>query len=63
MRTTLNLDEELFRKVVQMTGLKEKTKLVHMGLQALLRNAAYQRLSKLHGAIKEAKAPPRRKMW
>lgn len=61
MRTTLNLNEELYQKAVQATGIKEKTKLIHMGLEALIREKAYQRLAKLYGAVPGAKAPPRRR--
>lgn len=61
MRTTLNLDEELYHRAVEATGIKEKTKLIHLGLQTLVRQAAYRRLAKLGGTIPEAKAAPRRR--
>mgnify|MGYP001569796230 CR=1 FL=1 len=61
MRTTLNMDEELYKEAVKATGVTEKTQLIHMGLKALIQEAAYKRLAKLHGAIPEAKAPPRRR--
>ncbi|MBI4196567.1 MAG: type II toxin-antitoxin system VapB family antitoxin [Deltaproteobacteria bacterium] len=59
MRTTLNLNEELVRKATKVTGIEEKTRLIQMGLQALIENAALKRLSQLHGAIKKARAPRR----
>lgn len=62
MRTTLNLSEDLYKKASQATGIQEKTKLIHMGLDALIRETAAQRLAKLFGAYKKAKAPPRRKI-
>lgn len=61
MRTTLILDDKLYQDVSNMTGITEKTKLIHMGLEALLRERAAERLSKLHGAIKKAKQSVRRK--
>lgn len=60
MRTTLNLNNDLYQKAAQITGISEKTKLIHTGLRALLREAAAKRLAKLYGAIKKAKAPKRR---
>lgn len=35
MRTTVNLDEELVEKARQLSGIQEKTALLHAGLQAL----------------------------
>ena len=61
MRTTLNIDENIYEQAVKATGVKEKTKLLHMGLEELIRKAAYRQLASLRGAIKNAKAPPRRK--
>ncbi len=61
MRTTLNLNEELFRKAVKNTGVHEKTKLIHLGLESLIRQAAQNRLARLHGLIPKAKAAPRKK--
>ena len=61
MRTTFNLDETLYREAVQVTGIEEKTKLLHMGLKALIQDAAYKRLAKLFGKIPEAKLPRRRR--
>ena len=31
MRTTLNIDEEVYKKAAEMTGVREKTALVHLG--------------------------------
>jgi Arc/MetJ family transcription regulator len=35
-RTTLNLDDELLAKAQNYTGITEKTRLVHLGLEALI---------------------------
>ena len=61
MRTTLNLNEDLYRKAVKTTGVREKTKLIHLGLESLLRQAAQSRLAGMYGTIRKAKAPPRKK--
>jgi Arc/MetJ family transcription regulator len=62
MRTTLNLKEDLYKEAAKATGIQEKTKLIHLGLQALIRETAAKRLSRLFGTVKTAKAPPRRRI-
>ena len=32
MRTTLNIDDETMKTAVRLTGIREKTSLVHLGL-------------------------------
>jgi len=61
MRTTLNLDDSLIRHAIQATGIEEKTKLLHLGLQSLIREAASRRLSHLFGKVKKAHVPSRRR--
>ncbi len=60
-RTTLILREDLLKKAAEATGLQEKTALVHRGLEALIREAALERLIRLGGTAPKAKAPPRRR--
>ena len=36
MRTTVNIDDELLAKARDYTGEQEKTKLLHLGLEALI---------------------------
>ncbi len=36
MRTTLNIEEELLRKEANLTGIREETSLVRLGLEALI---------------------------
>ncbi|OGQ07014.1 MAG: hypothetical protein A3G32_07405 [Deltaproteobacteria bacterium RIFCSPLOWO2_12_FULL_40_28] len=61
MRTTLNLSNDLYQEASQATGVAEKTKLIHLGLEALIRETASRRLARLYGSVKKAKAPSRRK--
>lgn len=61
MRTTINLDDELLAKAMQITGVKEKTRLLHMGLEEIVRSEAIRRIVALRGKIKGAKAAPRRR--
>ena len=36
MRTTLNLDDTMVKEATKLTGIHEKTSLIHLGLQALI---------------------------
>ena len=49
MRTTLVLKDDVLRRASTLTGVKEKTALVHMGLEALIARASADRLAKLGG--------------
>ncbi len=61
MRTTLNIDDRLIDKASSMTGIKEKTTLVKLGLEALIARESARRLAKLGGTQKQLKNIPRRK--
>lgn len=61
MRTTLNIDDEILKKASQLTGVREKTALVRMGLEALVRRYSEERLAALGGTEKQAKRIPRRR--
>lgn len=60
MRTTLNIDDEILEKAFQLTGVREKTALVRLGLEALIARHSAQRLAALGGTEKQAKRIPRR---
>ncbi|MBD3223814.1 MAG: type II toxin-antitoxin system VapB family antitoxin [Caldithrix sp.] len=61
MRTTLNIDEQIIEKARQLTGIKEKTALVKMGLKALIARESAKRLAQLGGTEKDLKPIPRRR--
>jgi Arc/MetJ family transcription regulator len=61
MRTTLNIEDNLMDKASKMTGIKEKTALVKLGLEALIARESSKRLAKLGGTQKHLEAIPRRK--
>lgn len=61
MRTTLNIEEELLNNAAKLTGIKEKTSLVRLGLQALIAKESAGRLAKLGGTEKGLIMIPRRK--
>lgn len=61
MRTTLNIEDNLIEKATKITGIKEKTTLVKLGLEALIARESARRLAKLGGTQKQLQAIPRRK--
>lgn len=61
MRTTLNIEDKLIEKAINITGIKEKTALVKLGLEALIARESARRLAKLGGTQKQLQAIPRRK--
>ena len=61
MRTTLNIEDSLIDKAAKLTGIKEKTALVKLGLEALIARESARRLAKLGGTQKQLQEIPRRK--
>lgn len=61
MRTTLNMDDELVARACELTGVKERTALVRMGLQALIARKSAERLARLGGTEKQLRRPRRRR--
>jgi Arc/MetJ family transcription regulator len=60
MRTTLNIDDGLIDRASKMTGVKEKTALVRLGLEALIARESGKRLAKLGGTERQLKTIPRK---
>jgi Arc/MetJ family transcription regulator len=50
MRTTLILDDDLVAKARDVTGVQEKTALVHEGLRALIARESARKLAALGGS-------------
>jgi Arc/MetJ family transcription regulator len=61
MRTTINIDDAILKKASELTGIKEKTHLVRLGLEALISLESSRRLARLGGTEKGLKGIPRRK--
>jgi hypothetical protein len=61
MRSTLNIDDKLLEKASELTGLKAKTTLVKLGLEALIARESARRLAELGGTEEQLKAIPRRR--
>jgi hypothetical protein len=61
MRTTLNIEDALIDSATKLTGIKEKTTLVKLGLEALIARESSKRLAKLGGTERQLKMIPRRR--
>ena len=59
--TTLNIEDELLAKAAELTGIKEKTSLVKLGLEALIARESAKRLAALAGTEKNLEMIPRRR--
>ena len=56
------LNDALIDEARRLTGIQEKTALVHAGLQALIARASAQRLAALGGTDPAASVAPRRRL-
>jgi Arc/MetJ family transcription regulator len=61
MKKTLHIDEQLLREAKLAAGAKTDTDTVRLGLEALLRRAAYERLRALRGSEPRARGVRRRR--
>jgi Arc/MetJ family transcription regulator len=62
MRTTLIIDDELIGKAQALSGLKEKTAVVHAGLEALIALESARRLAALGASDPGIEQPPRSRL-
>lgn len=60
MRTTINIDDDLYTKAVELTGVHEKTALLREGLKALIERESALRLALLGGSEHNIEQVPRR---
>ena len=61
MRTTLNIDDKILKRASRLTGVKEKTALVRLGLEALIARESCKRLAKLGATEVNLRSIPRRR--
>lgn len=61
MRTTLILDQTLVERAQELSGIAEKTAVIHEGLRVLIARESARRLAALGGSDRKASAPPRRR--
>jgi len=60
VRTTLNIDDQLYEEAARLTGVKEKTALLRESLKALIQRESAKRLSQLGGSEPQLEDIPRR---
>jgi len=61
MRTTLIIDDRLLERASELTGIREKTALLHAGLEALIARESAKRLAALGGTEPDIQPIPRRR--
>lgn len=61
MKKTFNVDDKLFQEAKGSCGAKTDTETVRLGLEALVRHAAYERLRALRGCEPKARDVSRRR--
>jgi Arc/MetJ family transcription regulator len=61
MKTTMILDDQLVKRALELTGLREKTAVVHAGLEALIARESARRLARLGGSMPTLTLEPRRR--
>jgi len=50
MRTTLNINDDLLKQAARLSGITEKTAVVHAGLEALVARESAKRLAAMGGS-------------
>lgn len=61
MRTTLNIHDDILKRASILTGITQKTSLVHRGLEALIAKESSRRLAELGGKERFLRSIPRRR--
>lgn len=61
MRTTIIIKDETLERAASLTGIREKTALVHAGLEALIEKKARERLAALGGSAPKFQPGRRRR--
>ena len=61
MKKTLNVDHRVLTEAKAACGATTDTDAVRLGLEALVRHAAYERLRALRGVERDARDVPRRR--
>jgi Arc/MetJ family transcription regulator len=58
---TINLDDALIEQAMRLTGVHERTALIHEGLKALIAREGARRLARLGGSETRLRPIPRRR--
>jgi Arc/MetJ family transcription regulator len=60
LKTSIILKDDILEEAIKATNIKEKTTLIHLGLEELIRKAARKRLARLAGSKKDFSVAKRR---
>ena len=61
MQTTIRIDDHLLAQAILLTGIEDKTALVHAGFEALITRESARRLTALGGSEPALTTVPRRR--
>lgn len=61
MRTTVTLEEKLLEEAQELTGITDRSRLIHEGLEALIQSEAARRLANLGGSAPDIQPMSRRR--
>lgn len=61
MKTTLNINDNVLHEAARLTGIKQKTALVMLGLKTLIAKEAARHLARLGGSQKNLRSIPRKR--
>lgn len=61
MKTNVILNKDLLKRAAKLSGITERTALIHAGLETLIEQKARERLAKLGGSDPKAIARRRRR--
>jgi Arc/MetJ family transcription regulator len=61
MRTTINIDDDEIRRAAELTGIREKTFLVKLGLETLIAWESGKRLARQGGTERKLETIPGRR--
>jgi Arc/MetJ family transcription regulator len=61
MRTTVTIDDAILARAQELTGIKEKSRLIVAALNALIQRESARRLARLGGSAPQIGAPPPRR--
>ena len=59
MRTTVTIDDELWKRAMEMTGITDRAALVRKAFETLVQLEAGRRLARMGGSAPDAWAPGR----
>lgn len=63
MRTTVTIDDELWKNAAEYSGLTEKSAIINRALKLMIEWEASRRLAAMGGTMPDLELPRRRRPW